>query len=128
MEIKRASEASFEHGDDGRFTGSVWLNTGLSTAEGTGMVVVHFEPGGRTHWHQHSGGQLISCTAGRGRVASRGEPVYELAPGDVTYTPPGEWHWHGGGIDTPMVHVAVNLSGAPEWGDPVTDQEYRSGS
>ena len=32
----------------------------------------------------------------------------------------GEWHFHGG-RDAPMVHVAVNGGGAPEWGDPVTD-------
>jgi hypothetical protein len=26
-----------------------------------------------------------------------------------------------------MVHVAVNGGGAPEWGDPVTDDEYDEG-
>jgi hypothetical protein len=26
-----------------------------------------------------------------------------------------------------MAHVSVNLGGPPEWGDPVTDQEYDEG-
>lgn len=125
MEIKRA-HTPYEHGDAGRFTGSVWLNPGLSSSEGTGVVQVSFEPGARTHWHQHPKGQFVVVTSGRGRIASRGDAPVEIVPGDITFTPAGEWHWHGAAVDAPMVHVAVNCGGAPEWGDPVTDEEYAS--
>ena len=125
MEIKRADTTPYEKGDAGRFTGSVWLNPGISTPDGTSVVQVSFEPGSRTHWHQHPGGQFVAVVAGRGRIASRDEgTVQDIVPGDIVFAPAGEWHWHGGGMDTPMAHVAVNGGGAPEWGEPVTDEEY----
>jgi quercetin dioxygenase-like cupin family protein len=64
--------------------------------------------------------------AGRGRVRSRGEAGHILEAGDVIHVAPGEWHFHGGTPDSPLVHVAVN-GGDPEWGDPVTDDEYNEG-
>lgn len=124
MEIARGSHARFEPGDLGRFTGSVWLNPGLAAPDATNVALVTFSPGARTHWHAHPGGQFLAVTSGRGLVASRGEPIIELAPGDVVHVPAGEWHWHGGGSESPMTHVAVNGGGAPEWGEPVTDEEY----
>jgi quercetin dioxygenase-like cupin family protein len=50
-----------------------------------------------------------------------------LLPGDRVYIPPDEWHYHGGGPDSPMAHVAVSMGGPAEWADPVTDQEYDEG-
>jgi quercetin dioxygenase-like cupin family protein len=61
---------------------------------------------------------------GRGRVRTRGEAGHLLEPGDVIRVGSDEWHFHGGTPDSPLVHVAVNGGGAPEWGDPVTDEEY----
>ena len=37
-----------------------------------------------------------------------------------------EWHFHGGSRRAPMVHVAVT-GGAPEWGEPVSDEEFDEG-
>ena len=63
-----------------------------------------------------------------GAASGRGaRPDALLEPGDVIHVGPGEWHFHGGAQDTPMVHVAVNGGGAPEWGEPVTDDEYDEG-
>jgi quercetin dioxygenase-like cupin family protein len=50
-----------------------------------------------------------------------------LESGDVVHVGPDEWHFHGGTLDTPVVHLAVNGGGAPEWGAPVTDAEYDEG-
>jgi quercetin dioxygenase-like cupin family protein len=127
MDVVTAGEGPYQEGDAARFTGRVWLSPGLSTPGGTGMTVVHFSAGARTHWHAHPGGQLLYGVSGRGRVRTRGGPGHVLVPADVVHIPPGEWHFHGGAADSPMAHVSVNLDEAPRWGDPVTDQEYAEG-
>jgi len=126
MEIARAADASYEHGDTGRFTGEVSLRGTIAAEDGTNVGIVHVAAGARTHWHQHSGGQFLFAVAGRGRVRSRGEAGHVLEPGDAIRVAPGEWHFHGGTPDSPLVHVAVN-GGEPAWGDPVTDDEYDEG-
>jgi len=127
MQIARNAEGSYAEGDEGRFTGRVTLRTTLAAEDGTNVGIVHFSPGARTHWHRHPGGQFLFGLAGRGRVRSRGEAGHVLEPGDVVHVGPDEWHFHGGGPDSPMAHVAVNGGGAPDWGDPVTDEEYAEG-
>ena len=124
MEVARGSEAAFERGDAGRFTGEVWLAAGHAGGGGTNIGIVHFMPRARTHWHRHPGGQFLFGLAGRGRVRSRGDAGIVLLPGDVAYIPPDEWHYHGGDVGSPLSHVAVNGGGSPEWADAVTDAEY----
>jgi quercetin dioxygenase-like cupin family protein len=127
MEIARATEGTYEQGDTGRFTGHVSLCGTLRAEDGTNIGVVHFAPGARTHWHHHAGGQFLYGVAGRGRVRSRGEAGHVLEPGDVIHVEPGEWHFHGGTPEAPVVHVAINGGGDAIWGDPVTDEEYAEG-
>ena len=127
MDVASGIEGTFERGDDQRFTGDVWLRATLSAEDGSSVGVVHFAPGSRTHWHRHPGGQFLYVVSGRGRVRTRGEPGRTLEPADVIHVGPGEWHFHGGASDAPMVHVAINGAGAPHWGDPVTDEEYGEG-
>ena len=67
MEVSKAVEGSFERGDEGRFTGEVWLRPTLTDETGTNVGVVHFSPGARTHWHRHPGGQFLYAVAGRGQ-------------------------------------------------------------
>ena len=124
MKIAHANEGTFERGDDGRFMGEVWLRSTVTIDDGTNIGVVHFSPGARTHWHQHPGGQFLYGVSGRGRVRTRDEAGHILEPGDVIHVGPGEWHYHGGTPKSPLVHIAVNGGGAPEWGEPVTDDEY----
>jgi quercetin dioxygenase-like cupin family protein len=85
---------------------------------------VHFTPGARTAWHAHVGGQTLYVTEGVGLVQSRGEPIATIRPGDVVRTPSAEWHWHGASPDHFMTHISVT-DGAAEWGEHVTDAEYR---
>jgi quercetin dioxygenase-like cupin family protein len=127
MEIANATEGAFERGDEGRFTGEVWLRGTLTAADGTNIGIVHFSPGARTRWHRHPGGQWLYGVSGRGRVRTRDEAGHVLEPGDVVFVGPEEWHFHGGSADAPLVHVAVNGGGAPEWAEPVTDDEYAEG-
>lgn len=124
MQISRSTDVTFTQGDDARFTGTAWLDAGVWGPDDSNAIRVSFEPGARTHWHQHPEGQIVAVLSGRGRMASRGEATIELAPGDLTYTGPGEWHWHGATPTSPLATVAFHVHGAPEWGEPVTDEEY----
>jgi len=58
---------------------------------------------------------------------SRGGQIIEIRPGDVIYTPPGEWH--GAAPDHFMSHLAMwevdDEGSSATWGALVTDQEYR---
>lgn len=127
MDVAEASAGGFTKGDEGRFTGEVWLRSTLRAEDGTDIGIVHFSPGARTRWHRHAGGQFLYGVSGRGRVRTRGEPGHVLEPGDVVRVGSDEWHFHGGTPESPLVHVAVNGGGAPEWGEPVTEEEYAEG-
>ncbi len=128
METAAGGGEPYEEGDEARFTGRVWLSRGLSVPGGASMTVVHFSAGARTRWHAHPGGQLLYGVSGRGWVRSRG--------GDrATCSRPARW-WpsrRASGTTTgvtpgsPMAHISVTTGGPPEWGDPVTDQEYTEG-
>ncbi|HEX5937331.1 MAG TPA: cupin domain-containing protein [Actinomycetota bacterium] len=127
MDVSAAGIGTFDRGGPDRFTGEVWLRSTLTAEDGTNVGVVHFAPGARTHWHRHPGGQFLFGVSGSGRVRSREGAAHVLQPGDVTHVTGDEWHFHGGTPDAPLVHVAVNGGGAPDWGDPVTDAEYGEG-
>ena len=121
------SAGSFEHGDEARFTGEVWLRGTLTADDGPNIGIVHFSPGARTHWHRHPGGQWLYAVEGRGRVRTRGEAGHLLEPGDVVHVGADEWHFHGATPDTPLIHVAVNGGGAPDWQGPVGEVDYEEG-
>jgi quercetin dioxygenase-like cupin family protein len=127
MQSATTAEGAFQRGDEERFIGEVWLRTTVTAPDETNVGLVHFSPGARTHWHRHPGGQFLIGLSGRGRVRTRGEVGFRLRPGDVVHVGSEEWHFHGGDGDAPMVHAAVNGGGAPEWGEPVTDEEYAEG-
>jgi quercetin dioxygenase-like cupin family protein len=127
VDVARGSEGTFERGDEGRFRGEVWLRSTVAASDGTDVGIVHFAPAARTHWHRHPGGQFLYGIGGRGRVRSRGKRGHVLEAGDVVHVGPEEWHFHGGGPHTPLLHVAVNGGGAPEWGEPVDDADYDEG-
>ena len=61
-------------------------------------------------------------------MQGRGAAVVEIRPGDIIYTPPGEWHWHGAAPDRVMTHLTVceaPVDGPEtEWGAPVSNEEY----
>ena len=126
---RRASDGTFERGDDGRFNGEVWLRSTLAAEDGTNVGIVHFSPEARTHWHQHPGGQFLYGVSGRGRVRSRGEAGRVLEPGDVIHVGGGEWHFHGAS-ETPRwctsrSTAAERRSGASRSRTPTTTKASR---
>lgn len=90
-------------------------------------VTITFEPGARTAWHNHPAGQYLIVTSGVGWVQERGGKKREVHPGDVIWTPPGVFHWHGATAKNSMSHLAiwdfVDGSGG-ELKEHVSDAEY----
>ena len=91
------------------------------------MAEVSFEPGSRTAWHNHPAGQYLYISSGVGWVQARGENKRVVKAGDVVWTPPGIFHWHGATATQELRHIAVwefvDGSGG-ELAEHVTDVEY----
>lgn len=130
MEIKPNQPSN--RGAADRFTGDVWADV-IAQREGPSLARVNkvrFAPGARTAWHSHAVGQTLYVTEGAGRAQSRHEGIVKLRPGDIAYTPPNEWHWHGAEPDHFMTHLSItqgvgeNDGPDSEWGALVTDAEY----
>lgn len=81
--------------------------TGVYTAKPVPAIVINgqpapgaiWQPGMRSYWHCHAGGQIMMLYDGVGRVQKRGERVRTLQKGDTEYAGPGVEHWHGAAPD-----------------------------
>lgn len=94
------------------FTGEVWLEMIMrddSVLNAT-MGNVTFEPGARTSWHSHPGGQILMVTDGRGFYQERGKPRREMRKGEVVTCPPNVEHWHGASADQALTHMAMSIN------------------
>jgi 4-carboxymuconolactone decarboxylase len=88
---------------------------------------VTFEPGARTAWHSHPGGQILIVTAGTGRVQRWGDPIEEIRAGDVVRIPAGQKHWHGASPNASMTHIAITEprdGTAVQWMEQVSNEQY----
>jgi quercetin dioxygenase-like cupin family protein len=112
-----------QRNDGPRFTGT---STSLDT-EGLRMSRRSFEPGARTAWHRHVGGQLLFVEEGRARIQRRGEAIREIGRGESDYTASNVDHWHGATPHEHFVQVAVGFGAEVEWLELVTDEEYSGG-
>jgi quercetin dioxygenase-like cupin family protein len=93
----------------------------------TSIGNVTFEPGAKTKWHYHPGGQILLVTSGKGGYQEQGKPVRELRKGEVITCAPNIPHWHGAAPDSELTHVAIGPNtdkGAVVWLNPVSDEEY----
>jgi quercetin dioxygenase-like cupin family protein len=113
--------------DANSFTGVA--QSGLLAGSGgsppTRVYYVRFEPTARTHWHTHSGTQILLVQEGVCLLQLEGEPLETHEAGAVVRIAPGIRHWHGASSEGAMVHVALNLDTEhTEWLDPVTDEVY----
>jgi quercetin dioxygenase-like cupin family protein/alkylhydroperoxidase/carboxymuconolactone decarboxylase family protein YurZ len=113
------------------FTGPAWVEMLVNndTTFNTSVGNVTFEPGVRTRWHYHPGGQILLVTRGIGRYQEKGKPVRELREGDVIKCEPNVVHWHGAAPHSELSHVAIgtNPGKAPVvWLEHVTDKEYNN--
>ena len=89
---------------------------------------VTFEPGARTNWHKHTGGQLLLVLDGEGRYQERGGDIRVLKKGDVVKITPEVEHWHGAAPDKWFTHISVETN-LPDnksiWLEPVSDEDYK---
>lgn len=122
MKVFRFSEAPLKSGDPMTFTGPVRTSRLASDDAGTPAHVyrVEFEPGGRTHWHVHSGPQWLLVIEGRIRAQLWGGDPVDLDTGDAMVFGAGEKHWHGAAPGGRGTHLAVNINMTTEWLEPVS--------
>jgi quercetin dioxygenase-like cupin family protein len=111
------------------FKGTAYLKT-LMDADSinpTSVGNVTFEPGARTKWHIHPGGQILLVMDGVGYYQEKGQVKKILRRGDVVKCPPNVPHWHGASADAAFVQVALTNRhlGETIWLHDVTDDEYK---
>ena len=87
------------------------------------MLRYSFEPGARTNWHSHEGGQVIVVEQGRMRAQERGGRGREFGPRQTYVVAPRVEHWHGALPGEPLTQVALSY-GVTNWKTRVTDAEY----
>jgi quercetin dioxygenase-like cupin family protein len=127
MKVQHAADRRPQEGDPSHFTGRVWLAPMVDPDAPDHMTVteVTFEPGARTNWHSHAGGQTLLPLSGRGRIRSRDGTLERMQVGDVLWIPPGEHHWHGADPDAFLVQLSVTIGDGTTWDDEaVADTEY----
>jgi 4-carboxymuconolactone decarboxylase len=131
LEISRAESRVSSPAPAQTFTGVARIDRLFEQLHGTdasgGLVV--FEPGARTAWHVHPGGQTLVITAGTGHVQRWGEAVQEVRVGDVVRIPPGQKHWHGAAPRSAMTHLAITEprdGSVVQWLEQVSEDQYHS--
>jgi quercetin dioxygenase-like cupin family protein len=128
------SEPVFPKGDkitNNNFTGTAWLQMMVNndSTYNTSIGNVTFEPGARTNWHKHPGGQILLVTDGQGYYQGKGKPAQQIQKGDIVKIPPDAEHWHGAAPDNGLTHIAISPNtdkGSVVWLQPVTDEEYNN--
>ena len=113
------------------FTGIVWVQQLIEPDSAFNIPVgyVTFEPGARSYWHSHPGGQVLLAMGGLGYYQERGKPIQLLRKGDAIKCPPNVPHWHGATPTVEFTQVAITPNtgtGRVNWMQPVTDAEYNS--
>lgn len=114
------------------FTGRVWVQQLIQPDSAFNIPVgyVTFEPGARSYWHSHPGGQVLLAMGGIGYYQEKGKPIQILRKGDAVKCPPNVPHWHGASPTVGFMQVAITphtATGRVLWMHPVTDEEYRAG-
>ena len=120
-----------EKANPNNFTGNVWMKVFVAndTVFKYHLANVTFEPGARTYWHKHPGGQVLMAVEGIGYYQERGKPIQILRPGDTVKCPPDIAHWHGASPKSGFSHIGITNNtpkGIAIWLTMVTDEEYNS--
>ena len=111
------------------FNGGVWVKRFVSPGDSLDCIVslVTFEPGVRTNWHTHPGGQILMVVEGTGYYQEKDRQRQIIHKGDVVKCPPGVTHWHGASPKGEFAHLVVAPGagkGEVTWLQAVTEEEY----
>lgn len=134
QDILKDRQAIFPKGrkaPETNFTGPVWVHPLIEADSVFNIPVasVTFEPGARSNWHTHGGGQALIAIDGIGYYQEKGKPIQILRKGDAVKCPPDTPHWHGASPEVGFVQMAVTpnaAKGRVKWLEPVTDEEYKN--
>lgn len=112
------------------FVGQTYLQSLVARDDvlNSSIANVTFEPGARTNWHKHSGGQILLVLSGQGRYQTRNGEIQVLNPGDVVQILPDIEHWHGAAPDSWFTHVSIEPNipnNQVQWLEPVSDEQYK---
>jgi quercetin dioxygenase-like cupin family protein len=107
------------------FTGTV-NRAEVATAKDNSvrMFQVRFEPKARTHWHTHSGEQVLIVVEGTCLVKRENRPAVTLEEDEAIALPANERHWHGATGDSVGCHLALNNKLKTEWFEAVAEADY----
>lgn len=112
------------------FKGTAYLKMLMDADSLNPTTVGHvtFEPGARTKWHVHPGGQILLVMDGVGYYQEKGQTKKILRKGDVIKCPANVPHWHGASADSSFVQIAITNRhlGETLWLQEVTDEEYKN--
>jgi quercetin dioxygenase-like cupin family protein len=130
MKVISETEVVSERADPDNFTGQVWRSEFVQRRRDDGMRAQRFfyEPGARSHWHIHTGEQVLVVVEGSGLLQWESTPARSLRPGDWVYVEPGVRHWHGAATESVFSHLAMTARGEVEWLGAVSEDEYKSAS
>jgi quercetin dioxygenase-like cupin family protein len=131
--IVRANSRPAVPGSPANFTGKATVRPIVDAAQmgQTTIGEVVFEPGARSRWHTHPGGQSITVTQGCGWTQRWGGPVVRICKGDTAYVSAGVKHWHGATATEGMTQFSVSETIGGKnvtWLEPVTEAQYRAGA
>lgn len=133
MQVDRDGTMPTNKATESSFTGDVQISGYFRRPAPSRLAgaTVTFTPGSRTPWKVNPLGQTLIVTSGVGWAQGEGGEVIEIRAGDRIWCPPGQRHWEGATPDQAMTYVAIQeeTDGSTiEFGDKVTDDEYRKGS
>jgi mannose-6-phosphate isomerase-like protein (cupin superfamily) len=96
-----------------------------AVANGKPLSGTWSEPGARSNWHCHPGGQFLVVMEGVGRAQKRGQRMQELKVGEIEYAGPWVEHWHGASAHSPVQYLQIALQPTgTRWQEAVTNDDY----
>lgn len=107
--------------------------TGVYTQKPVPEIVINgqpgpgaiWQPGMRSFWHCHTGGQIMMVFEGVGRVQQRGQKARTLHKGETEYAGPGVEHWHGASPDASAHFFQTSIGAGPTlWMEEVGRADY----
>ncbi|MES2847557.1 MAG: carboxymuconolactone decarboxylase family protein [Bacteroidota bacterium] len=115
---------------NGNFIGNAFLYSMINPDSLNPSLVgcVTFEPGARSNWHRHPGGQILVIVNGTGYYQELGRPKKIIKKGESIKCPPNIPHWHGASNNEQLIQIAItnNQNGPTVWLQKVTEEEYNS--